>query len=119
MIRYNWNKILKESKSKVSDILLVTWYITYNYPPTSKRDRLFKFYGKDYTGDSFLVNPEAIYKYRKTASDSEWAADKKTPGVSLFPKTIGLSIEPVDKKTSLALMYHNFCLGVYLGLSFK
>ena len=74
MIRYNWNKILKESKNKVSDILLVTWYITYNYPPTSKRDRLFKFYGKDYTGDSFLVNPEDIYKYRKTASDSEWAA---------------------------------------------
>ena len=74
MIRYNWNKILKESKNKVSDILLVTWYITYNYPPTSKRDRLFKFYGKDYTGDSFLVNPEAIYKYRQTASDSEWAA---------------------------------------------
>ena len=37
--------------------------------------------------------------------------DKITPGVSLFPKTIGLSIEPVDSTTSFALMYHNLCLG--------
>ena len=74
MIRYNWKKILKDSNNKVSDILLVVWYVTYGYPPTSKRDRLFKFYGKDYSGDSFLIYPEGIYKYRKTASDSEWAA---------------------------------------------
>ena len=74
MIRYNWKKILKDSNNKVSDILLVVWYVTYGYPPTSKRDRLFKFYGKDYLGASFLIFPEGIYKYRKTASDSEWAA---------------------------------------------
>ena len=74
MIRYNWKKILRESKSKVSDLMLIVWYVTYNYPPTSKRDRLFKFYGKDYSGDSFLIYPEGMYKYRKTASDSEWAA---------------------------------------------
>ena len=74
MIRYNWKKILKDSNNKVSDILLVVWYVTYGYPPTSKRDRLFKFYGKDYSGDSFLIYPEGMYKYRKSASDSEWAA---------------------------------------------
>ena len=74
MIRYNWKKILKDSKNKVSDVMLITWYVTYGYPPTSKRDRLFKFYGKDYSGDSFLVYPEGIFKYRKSASDSEWAA---------------------------------------------
>ena len=55
MIRYNWKKILRESKGKVSDLMLIVWYVTYNYPPTSKRDRLFKFYGKDYSGDSFLI----------------------------------------------------------------
>ena len=74
MIRYNWKKILRESKGKVSDVMLIIWYVTYNYPPTSKRDRLYKFYGKNYSGDSFLINPEGLYKYRKTASDSEWAA---------------------------------------------
>jgi hypothetical protein len=74
MIRYNWKKILKDSNNKVADILLITWYVTYGYPPTSKRDRLFKFYGKNYLGDSFLIYPEGIYKYRKLASDSEWAA---------------------------------------------
>jgi hypothetical protein len=73
MIRYNWKKIAKDSNNKVSDIMLITWYVTYKYPPTSKRDRLFKFYGKDYSGDSFLLNPEFIYKHRKSASDSEWA----------------------------------------------
>ncbi len=74
MIRYNWKKILRESKGKISDLMLIVWYVTYNYPPTSKRDRLFKFYGRDYSGDSFLIYPEGIYKYRKSASDSEWAA---------------------------------------------
>ena len=74
MIRYNWKKILRESTGKVSDLMLIVWYVTYNYPPTSKRDRLFKFYGKDYSGDSFLIYPEGMYKYRKSASDSEWAA---------------------------------------------
>ena len=45
--------------------------------------------------------------------------DKKIPGVSLFPNTIGLSIDPVDKITSFALIYQSRCLGVYLDLLFK
>ena len=34
-----------------------------------------------------------------------------TPGVSLFPKTIGLSIDPDEINTSFALMYQSLCLG--------
>ena len=44
------------------------------------------------------------------------ADDKTTPGVSLFPKTIGRSIDPVDKIVSLALIYQSLCLGVYFDL---
>tara|TARA_Y100000590_G_C15740127_1_gene1019975 strand:- start:2631 stop:3029 length:399 start_codon:yes stop_codon:yes gene_type:complete len=103
MIRYNWKKILKDSKSKVSDILLITWYITYDYPPTSKRDRLFKFYGKDYSGDSFLIYPEGIYKYRKSASDSEWAAyigiaSYRSYNEYLLSKKLTIEVERVPKR---------------------
>ena len=103
MIRYNWKKILKDSKSKVSDILLITWYITYDYPPTSKRDRLFKFYGKDYSGDSFLIYPEGIYKYRKSDSDSEWAAyigiaSYRSYNEYLLSKKLTIEVERVPKR---------------------
>ena len=103
MIRYNWKKILKDSNNKVSDILLVVWYVTYGYPPTSKRDRLFKFYGKDYSGDSFLIFPEGIYKYRKTASDSEWAAyigiaSYRSYNEYLINKKLIIEVEGVPKR---------------------
>ena len=103
MIRYNWKKILKDSNNKVSDILLITWYVTYGYPPTSKRDRLFKFYGKNYLGDSFLIYPEGIYKYRKTASDSEWAAyigiaSYRSYNEYLINNKLTLEVERVPKR---------------------
>ena len=103
MIRYNWKKILKDSNNKVSDILLIAWYVTYGYPPTSKRDRLFKFYGKDYSGDSFLIFPEGIYKYRKTASDSEWAAyigiaSYRSYNEYLINNKLTLEVERVPKR---------------------
>ena len=34
------------------------------------------------------------------------------PGLSLLPKTKGLSIDPVAIITSLALIYQSLCLGV-------
>jgi hypothetical protein len=103
MIRYNWKKILKDSNNKVSDILLIAWYVTYGYPPTSKRDRLFKFYGKNYLGDSFLLYPEGIYKYRKTASDSEWAAyigiaSYRSYNEYLINNKLTLEVERVPKR---------------------
>ena len=45
------------------------------------------------------------FKYSLAAEESI------TPGVSLFPKTIGLSIDPEEIKTSFARMYHNLLLG--------
>ena len=45
--------------------------------------------------------------------------DKKIPGVSLFPNTIGLSIDPVDSITSFALIYQSRCLGINLDFLFK
>ena len=100
MIRYNWKKIAKDSRNKVSDILLIVWYVTYQYPPTSKRDRLFKFYGKDYSGDSFLLNPEFIYKHRKSASDSEWVgiASYRSYNDYIINQQLTLEVERVPKR---------------------
>ena len=56
---------------------------------------------------SYVRSPFAHAKIKSINTENA----KKIPGVSLFPKTIGLSIDPVDKITSLDLMYHNLCLG--------
>ena len=66
-----------------------------------------------YGGDGTITRP----KLNQEISDEEWdnfVYLRKTPGVSLFPKTIGLSIDPVDSNTSFALIYQSLCLGVYL-----
>ena len=39
------------------------------------------------------------------------AEDNITPGVSLFPNTSGLSIDPEEIKTSFALIYQSLCFG--------
>ena len=53
------------------------------------------------------TNTPYTFKYSLAAEDST------TPGVSLFQKTNGLSIEPEEITTSLALMYQSLCLGLY------
>ena len=71
MLFYNWEKILRESKGNVSDILTILNILTYKLPPVNRYDRKFKFWTKSFHGDSFLINPKPIFIQRRRYSDSE------------------------------------------------
>ena len=86
-------KICKDNKKDIKKILKY-WL------KNKKIDVIITTGGTGLTGRD--ITPEAV----------EEIADKKIPGVSLLPNTIGLSIEPVDKIVSLALIYQSLCLGM-------
>lgn len=71
MLFYNWEKILRESKGSVKDIMTILNILTYKLPPVNRYDRKFKFWTKSFYGNSFLVNPKPIFIQRRRYSDSE------------------------------------------------
>lgn len=71
MLFYNWEKILRESKGSVKDIMTILNILIYKLPPVNRYDRKFKFWTKSFHGDSFLVNPKPIFIQRRRYSDSE------------------------------------------------
>jgi len=73
MIFYNWKKILKESNGKVGDILTILDILTYKKLPVNRKDRRFRFWQKSFHGDSFLLQPEALFIQRARYSDIEIA----------------------------------------------
>jgi len=73
MVRYNWKKILKVTEGSIVDILLIVHTLTYNLTPKNYRDPLYKYWNKDWSGNSFLITPEAIFEKRPQFSDREWA----------------------------------------------
>ena len=73
MIFYNWKKILKESNGKVGDILAILDILTYQKLPVNRKDRRFRFWQKSFHGDSFLLQPEALFIQRTRYSDKEIA----------------------------------------------
>ena len=73
MLFYNWEKVKRESNGSVKDILTILHILTYKLPPVNRYDRIYKFWTKSFQGDSFLVNPEALFIQRRRYSDSEIA----------------------------------------------
>ena len=73
MIKYNWKRIYRATNGKVRDIITVVHSLTYNLQPRNKRDRLYKYYQKDFTGQSFLLNPEKLFLHREEYEDIEIA----------------------------------------------
>ena len=71
MLFYNWEKILRESKGSVKDIMTILNILTYKLPPVNRYDRKFKFWTKSFHGNSFLVNPKPIFIQHRRYSDSE------------------------------------------------
>jgi len=73
MIFYNWKKIFKESNGKVGNILTILDTLTYKKLPVNRKDRRFRFWQKSFHGDSFLLQPEALFIQRARYSDIEIA----------------------------------------------
>lgn len=74
MICYNWLKIYKESDRKPSQILRILDFIVYKEIPYNLNDRVAKRLSEiDWSGTSFIVNPEPILRHRRIFSDKELA----------------------------------------------
>jgi hypothetical protein len=64
MTLFNWKKILKDTGGKTKDILAVMHWLTFKQIPQSKKDILFRYFDRNYVGDSFLVNAERLFHER-------------------------------------------------------
>ena len=73
MITYNWLKIYKHSSGIPSNILNIIAYISFKPLPKNDYDPIKKFTGIDWSGDSFLINPEAIIYNRRKVSEKDLA----------------------------------------------
>ena len=71
MIKYNWDKIMRVTEGNPTSVLTIIHILTYNRLPYSKNDPTYKYYGKDFIGNSFLINPEKLLVERKNYSNVE------------------------------------------------
>ena len=65
MIKYNWEKIFRETNGDSTSILTIVHLLTYKRIPASKKDKTYKYFGKSFVGDSFLLNPRQLLAERK------------------------------------------------------
>ena len=73
MIKYNWEKIFRETNGDSTSILTIVHLLTYKRIPASKKDKTYKYFGKSFVGNSFLLNPRELLAKRKYYSNKEAA----------------------------------------------
>lgn len=74
MIKYNWLKVMKNSEGKPRKILDLMEFITERPFPKDNYDVETKVLSKiDWSGDSFILNPEPIFQHRNVFTDKELA----------------------------------------------
>ena len=73
MIKYNWEKIFRETNGDSTSILTIVHLLTYKRIPASKKDKTYKYFGKSFVGNSFLLNPRELRAKRKYYSNKEAA----------------------------------------------
>ena len=73
MIKYNWEKIFRETNGDSTSILTIVHLLTYKRIPASKKDRTYKYFGKSFVGNSFLLNPRELLAKRQYYSNKEAA----------------------------------------------
>jgi len=73
MIKYNWEKINSETNGDSTSILTIVHLLTYKRIPASRKDKTYKYFGKSFVGDSFLLNPRQLLAERRNYSNKEAA----------------------------------------------
>ena len=73
MIKYNWEKIYNETNGDSTSILTVIHLLTYKRIPASRKDKTYKYFGKSFVGNSFLLNPRQLLVEGKNYSNKEAA----------------------------------------------
>lgn len=69
MFLFSWKKIYKKSGGSVTTIYQIFEMLVKGLVPKNKYDPLYKYYDEDYSGQSFLVNPEKLlenaFRYKR------------------------------------------------------
>ena len=69
MFLFSWKKIYKNSGGSVDAIYLIFKMLVRGEVPKNKYDPIYKYYDKDYSGQSFLRDPEVLlensFRYTK------------------------------------------------------
>lgn len=69
MFLFSWKKIYKISGGSVNTIFLIFKMLVNSEIPKNKYDPIYKYYQKNYSGQSFLVSPkellEVAFKYER------------------------------------------------------
>lgn len=73
VILYDWGKIVAKSRGKVDRVLSIVSYITFPHMPLNRYDSTYLLSKIDWSGDSFIINPEKIFTNRNNYSDGELA----------------------------------------------
>ena len=74
MIRFNWKKVYTVAEGSSSKAVDIIHYITFKPIPKNDYDFLVKKLGLiDWVGDSFLLNPQAIFENRHLYKDKDIA----------------------------------------------
>lgn len=73
MIKYDMNKIMLVTKGDPASVMTIVHILTHKPMPSSHKDRTYKYYGKSFYGDSFLVNPKQLLVERRNYSNLEAA----------------------------------------------
>ena len=67
MLLFNWKKVFNFANAEPYGCYQIIKMMTYKEVPVNKYDPIYKFYGHNFHGDSFLVHPESLiynaYKY--------------------------------------------------------
>ena len=72
MILFNWKKIIEKSGGGSADIFAILHLLTFKSIPKNTKDILYKYYQKDFSGDSFLIHPEMIFTDRRSHGTLMW-----------------------------------------------
>lgn len=73
MFLYSWKKILKQSGGSSRRILTILKAMTQRELPRHVYDPVYKYYYIDFSGDSFLANPDALLVHRYKWKEKELA----------------------------------------------
>jgi len=71
MLLFNWKKVLKESRRSNAELLKIMTYLTFRPKIYSLYDPFLEYSFKDWSGNSFLRNPEPLFINRKRFPDKQ------------------------------------------------
>ena len=69
MFLFSWKKVYEISAGSIPTIFLIFKMLVNSEIPKNKYDPIYKYYDKDYSGQSFLVNPQDLlynaFRYKR------------------------------------------------------